>query len=231
MNVDPKETGLPLCTSQVLAVLDGRKKTHRVPAKFKFMEKGFHLSDRTLKVGHWHPGIPQSGTLLGTEIAGKWTDRTHPIDCPYGLPGDHLWLQEEWCKYGGLVTYRADGDWIAEYARRKPEEFARLAKVGKEPKWAIAETLPQELSRAHLEITAQRVERLKDITAEQAMDEGLMVAPESGKYVVGVGDQYAGMASEDPREVYFWLWALNGGNWKSNPWVWVIDFKKVEDAA
>ena len=230
MNVDPKETGLPLCASQVRALLDGRKATHRVAAKFKAIEKGYHLTDRSLQVGHWHPGIPNSGTLLGTSIAGVWKDRTHPLDCPYGLPGDHLWLQEEWCKHGGLVTYREDGDWIEEYAQAKPEEFAALKKLGIEPKWQPAETLPQDLARAHMEITAFRVERLKAITADQAIAEGLITLPASGRYVISLGDQHAGMASEDPREVYFWLWALNGGNWKSNPWVWVIDFKKVEDA-
>lgn len=94
--------------------------------------------------------------------------------------------------------------------------------------------MPRFASRLLLEITDIRVERLNDISDEDAVKEGLRILPASGRYVVSPGDQYFSSASHDAVEVFSWLWdsinAKKGYPWSSNPWVWVVEFKVVEVA-
>lgn len=91
--------------------------------------------------------------------------------------------------------------------------------------------MPRFASRLLLEITDIRIERLNDISDEDAVKEGLRILPASGRYVVSPGDQYFGSASHDAVEVLSWLWdsinAKKGYPWSSNPWVWVVEFKVV----
>lgn len=91
--------------------------------------------------------------------------------------------------------------------------------------------MPRFASRLLLEITDIRIERLNDISDEDAVKEGLRILPASGRYVVSPGDQYFGSASHDAVEVFSWLWdsinAKKGYPWSSNPWVWVVEFKVV----
>ncbi|WP_289241293.1 hypothetical protein [Delftia sp.] len=86
----------------------------------------------------------------------------HVIDrcCPYSRPGDRLWVRETHNTHGGLATYRADGDWIADYHREEPQQ-SRL-------RWVPAIHMPRTASRITLEITGTRVERLQDISEEDA---------------------------------------------------------------
>lgn len=63
-----------------------------------------------------------------------------------------------------------------------------------------------------------------------AAREGLIKLPATGRYCINQGDQYFGGASHDAREVFSWLWASIYGeeSWNANPWVWVIEFKRIE---
>ncbi len=63
--------------------------------------------------------------------------------CPYGRPGDRLWVRETHNTHGGLATYRADGDWIADYHREEPQQ-PRL-------RWVPAIHMPRTASRITLE--------------------------------------------------------------------------------
>ncbi|MEY4713300.1 MAG: hypothetical protein RIS88_2750 [Pseudomonadota bacterium] len=87
--------------------------------------------------------------------------------------------------------------------------------------------MPRAASRITLEITGVRVERLQDISADDAKDEGI------SEFIGGWwcehddAEQIAGMT---PQEGYRHLWErINGpGSWDANPWVWVVEFKRVE---
>lgn len=117
---------------------------------------------------------------------------TREWKCPYGEPEDRLWVRETWAVYGQFQSgegycYRADGD-----------------KAG--IVWRPSIFMPRQACRIKLEITGVRVERLQDISEEDAQAEG----------VAGVG-------------TFGVLWneinAKRGYGWDTNPWVFVIDFK------
>jgi hypothetical protein len=138
--------------------------------------------------------------------------------CPYGQPGDRLWVRETfsgpWCmeaqdgiaaappsKWGEFsrIWYWADGEPTqGDWTRPRPSIHM--------PRWA---------SRITLEVTGVRVERLNDITRGEAMAEGCPFP--NMKF------------GPDPREWFADLWSsINGeGNWDLNPWVWVVEFRRV----
>lgn len=143
----------------------------------------------------------------GSPYLKSWSDR-----CPYGQPGDRLWVREAWRITGESpedtldmfdrddVQYRADDDqsYIDKY---RPSIH-----------------MPRRFSRITLEVTAVRVERLQDISVTDAMAEG----------VVKVNLRGLGPCMEW-RYAYEDLWTnINGpGSWDANPWVWVIEFRRV----
>lgn len=151
--------------------------------------------------------------------------------CPYGAPGDSLWVKETWRPTASLQPWDLDVTYAADNSRRtiKDGEFG-------ERDWTMPKAaargnvsplfMPRWASRLTLAITDVRVERLNDCSSEDAAAEGLVKLPATGRYVVEQGAQYFGAASRDPREVYSWLWDdINGaGSWAANPWVLVVGF-------
>ncbi|EPA2391887.1 TPA: hypothetical protein ACRMT2_001629 [Pseudomonas aeruginosa] len=141
------------------------------------------------------------------------------ITCPYGEPGDRLWVRETWGlqvrSYGGGA-----GEFIV-YRATNPDAIYCKSSEGREypVKWKPSIHMRRHSSRILLEITAVRVERLQDISNDQAIAEGIDTHP-MGFY--GNGCITAGGA-------FLELWeSINGeGSWAANPWVWVIEFKRV----
>ena len=146
------------------------------------------------------------------------------LSCPYGQPGDRLWVRETWRgldgwrpENGHLIEYRADGgkEW-----REAPEEV--LSYQFKGEKWRPSIFLPRWASRLTLEVTSIGVERLQAITEEGAKAEGCGLRP-SGQDV---------NAATTARSRFENLWTeingkREGADWASNPWVWVVGFKRV----
>lgn len=128
----------------------------------------------------------------------------HATYCPYGQPGDRLWVRETFCDAragaAGAVLYRASGDFAC--------------------RWTSPIHMPRAASRLTLEITAVRVERLNAISGIDAKREGVSVPahlPQDGADL------------DWARREFVALWqSINGpGSWESNPWVWVIEFKPL----
>lgn len=174
------------------------------------------------------------------------TDRW--LRCPYGKPGDTLWVRESWrvvawSEDGICVDYRADNYCRKEWLKVPDEEmFERLwvnstddaVKAGLEPdesgmyrwqpgqaptRWRPAIFLPRWASRINLRITDIRVERLQEITEDDAKAEG-------------VGAWHDTIHGTVYRPEFHMLWdRINGkrSTWASNPWVWVIGFERVSN--
>jgi hypothetical protein len=134
-----------------------------------------------------------------------WTPK-----CPYGAPGDILWVKEPWKTRGDLdsiVASKIDSDNIIEYLASGPSFDEGLSGKNRSayhmPKWA---------SRLFLEITGLKVQKLNEMTLDEEIFEGS----------VTILDNY-------PHQHVNYLWMENLKNrkfpWKSNPWVWVISFK------
>lgn len=176
----------------VRALLDGTKTQTRRVVK--------------LPEGTSHVHVDPGGTVFGPGpyiIATLASGEGHPrIRCPYGKPGDRLWVREAFApRYfdDGKPGYRADWD-------------GRAADLVREPKWKPSIHMPRELSRITLEITDVRVEGLQDISDEDARAEGCQPHPLTS--VLAFAE----------------LWeSINGkGAWKTNPFCWAISFKRVE---
>lgn len=154
--------------------------------------------------------------------------------CPYGKPGDLLWVRERWAmndvnsgwgpiqkqrpsKFGGVV-YRADGDW--------EDQFAELD--GDIPPWRPSIHMPRWASRLTLEITNIRVERVQDIKWQDAFDEGIVPQMCCSGFECGC----RALPVNDPVPEFQALWDdTNGkGAWDRNDWVWVIDFKRIGES-
>jgi hypothetical protein len=146
------------------------------------------------------------------------------VRCPYGVPGDRLWVREAW-RSGKIadrfppreltphpVWYEADGQAPeATNGKLRPGMFM--------PRWA---------SRITLEITGVRVERLQDISEADAIAEGVERGAADGFWKL-YGRETNGDMDRSPRVAYRSLWeSINGaGSWDANPFVWVVEFKRV----
>ena len=180
---------------------------------------------------------PRPGTKL-VGIPEGWTEDPAAPDsdgnvtgwrCPYGQPGDRLWVRE---------TFNGDPSRGIGYAYR-----ATQPEMDGCP-WVPSIHMPRAASRITLEITAVRVERLNKITKEDALSEGIErrpcdcahdgmlreVCPHS-EYKTHFKD-YAdkeNLSVVTPGYSFLSLWeSINGpGSYHANPWVWVVEFKRV----
>lgn len=149
------------------------------------------------------------------------------VACPYGQPGDRLWVRETWQgpllgTAGDYKAFNAGG----QKAIQKPEccvyratdTLNAVDDDGRELGWRPSIHMPRWASRINLEITGVRVERLQDISEADAKAEGT-----TPSIVGGVLDHIKYRAG------YQSLWNdINGtGSWVANPWVWVVEFKRV----
>lgn len=151
--------------------------------------------------------------------------------CTYGQPGDRLWVRETWQVVDGserarrIVTDPSPSrGWI---------EYAATVHPGHEPppRWRPSIHMPRWASRILLEITAARVERLQDISGEDAVAEGIARDGDGYERFHVDPDAPLGQSfTRNPVLAYRGLWEkINGvGTGDANPLVWVIEFKRVE---
>lgn len=144
--------------------------------------------------------------------------------CPYGQPGDRIWVRETYRVHGkatdvATLVYRASvrNSWT-EQTHRVPVEVCNKPVS---EKWTPSIHMPRWASRILLEITDVRVERLHDMSEADAKAEGASpatykITPPEAVYRVGFGDIWRSIYGQE--------------NWLSNPWVWVIEFKRIQGA-
>lgn len=207
------ERGMIFNAEMVRAILDGRKTQTRRPIKWK--------QTRFTEIGEREDG----SKWPGSEDAEHAFDFWHP--CPFGSVGDRIWVREtfqgplfdfdlmdSYCKdstpfeKSEFCVYKADGVPAPEFYDADDELHCCWRPSIHMPRWA---------SRILLEITGVRVERLKSISDRDALREGCSTAEMKS------GDCVA--------DVFARLWASIYGDesWNSNPWVWVIEFKRIEE--
>ena len=206
----------------VRAILAGTKTQTRRVVKVAAKNLVFDL------VKAWKDGPRpfNTGEYLHVPFRHKDEDWSHDtserVFCPYGQPGDRLWVKEthkphfDAKKLWTCVKYKADGAMVKPTLWTENEGFQWEAR-DKERKWTHSIFMPRFASRITLEITGVRVERLQDISEEDAKAEGCArTEDEHGIYSATVD--------------YCELWeSINGaGSWALNPWVWVIKFRRVE---
>ena len=242
------ERPIPFKGEMVRAILDGRKTQTRRIMKVQ------PWPDALVTVEHYHPTvIDRHGDMQpGKEIFGAhWDDGEYGCRSPYGAPGDMLWVREAWRAWSQYedwppsrlppvvdVQYIADASAPWSSRHRSPRYM---------PRWA---------SRITLRITDIRVERLQDISEDDARAEGCEARQFPGPWWQGYRDlgdgelihqQAAGETAPDwmiePKKMpptpwldrsardgfrSIWMGLYGPGAWDENPWVWVISFERVK---
>ena len=205
-----KERPILFSGPMVRAILEGRKTQTRRVVKCAFQS----IEER------------DDGVLwLWREDCENATDHWYP--CPYGQPGDRLWVRETW---RGIVQVNGPHEsfrlGVAQYIPDQEHccrvEYSATQEDCTGP-WRPSIHMPRWASRILLEIVSVRVERLQDISEDDAKAEG---APfelgELERLILGAKAKY--------RSGFIRLWqSINGReSWDANPWVWVIEFRRVQ---
>ncbi|TGK79232.1 hypothetical protein EHQ23_19450 [Leptospira bourretii] len=195
-----KERPILFSTEMVKAILDGRKTMTRRIVKFP-------------SVPEWHDWDYDPYEIVEgwpyKHYESKDKSNNSPLKCPFGTVGDILWVRETWAPALDTIAYKAD---FSEFLINKPENKGI---------WKPSIFMPRSASRISLRIANIRVERLNDITEEDAKREGVLL--------------HRSIDPNDPNLTHKWrfpfciLWeSINGkGSWDQNPWVWVISFEVV----
>lgn len=194
----------------VRAILDGRKSQTRRVIKPQ-------PDKRPAEYMRWYPNVNSKNRL---HYASEGHMRKGlPIDfCPYGQPGDRLWVRESWA----LDTEydRLPGSKIPKFGQDRIWYLADGPKPGLAGRTRSSRFMPRWASRITLEIVNIRVERVQEITYHDCIAEGMIDVPRLEKRI--------SIPGERPIEQYQLLWdSINikrGYGWFVNPWVWVIEF-------
>ena len=208
MNSRPSLFSVPM----VRAILEGRKtQTRRV---IKEADNGVTTT-------------MEDGTPYYCDEAGNWNERSSP----YGEKGDQLWVREAWCypatsrKNPRLDYPLRDIEYRADVGIMRYPLGGNYAVQDRDFKWKPSIHMRRSDSRITLEITDIRFERLNSISESDAVAEGIVYDPywKSSKYE-------GGTICENAVTAFSELWeSINGvGSWNANPWVWVVEFKKVK---
>ncbi|MEM1189895.1 MAG: hypothetical protein AAGI72_15290 [Pseudomonadota bacterium] len=151
---------------------------------------------------------------------------------PYGVPGDRLWVREPWRVgkgYDELPGSQFTSPYVFYEADRNLVEVARGVMLGR---YRHGRFMPRWASRITVEIISVRIERLRDISEEDAQAEGADRADfsEFTDEEIALLDYPSANRDTPYRNAFSLLWdSLNGpGSWNANPWVWVISFKRME---
>jgi hypothetical protein len=235
-NETPKERPILFSAPMIRAILAGSKTQTRQIVEPRFSS---HL---------WSVRYPVPGESEAACQFYHGSDNTPLCVCPYGGPGERLWVRESWgfanaCPSGDQVVeprpfvqigYKAD-EYITDPIVQSEElvekvyaevlaEMKKAGVDGEDPRvcrWRSARYLPRWASRLLLEVVSVRVERLQEITEEDAKAEG----------VVRSVSMWSGEPNGTYREKFSYSWdRINGkaSPWADNPWVWVVGFKRVQ---
>lgn len=234
-----KERPILFNAAMVRAILNGHKtQTRRIVPKWQMPAEteGPHdkfPDSRWMSVAQRHPqwgfgvfGATEDDCMNNYNIE-------HGSLCPYGQPGDRLWVRETF--QGPLVDQEEmekDPTYFKDMGRYKNPEHCAYRASGDSceyvdqdgdliQRWKPSIHMPRWASRITLEIVSVRVERLQDIKPEDCIAEGC-----TGGHGSIPGYGYSATEKEHFRN----LWeSINGsGSWEANPWVWVIEFKRLE---
>jgi len=222
-----KQRPILFSTPMVQAILDGRKTmTRRImkPQPWVFSQPDNGIEDPAHEEWNWP--IPKS------EFKGEAIGMiSHPSAfykyCPYGQPGDVLWVREGFAPFVGMI--------------RQPRDYKYKADnnaLHKDVKWKPSIHMPKSACRLFLEVASVKVERLQDITESDAIAEGIESDPlgpvEIHDHEELFYKNYQFPESKfryvDAKKSFASLWmSIHGSeSWNQNPWVWVIEFKRNE---
>ena len=201
-----KERPILFSAPMVRAILEGRKTQTRRPIHPQPVSHDAAESGDVVFFGGVLNRVSES---RGRNKAAMGLLNAKTLHCPYGVPGDRLWVRETWgyenefySPYeheSGRIIYRADGDSPPGCNGHNWRPSIHM------PRWAC---------RIMLKVEAVRVERLQEITLSDCAAEG-------------AGPTHKADGVFDSTETFRKLWNGVYRNWDANPWVWVVEFQRV----
>jgi hypothetical protein len=218
---DFKERPILFSAPMVRAILEGRKTVTR----------------RVVKP---QPVYDRSFAYDGLKICGKGKRKGNAASihcaplvaqfCPYGKPGDRLWVKESWAQrldldhLNGTELFNA-GVREAWYWADGPGRTCNTGCAGAAGRVRSSRFMPRWASRITLEVTGVRVERLQDISLSDVLGEGVPRLQDGDAIPIS---RYFDMRSiEHGRFRDLWQSINGAGSWDANPWVWVVEFRKI----
>lgn len=215
----------------VRAILDGRKTQTRRVLRPQPVMGSLHTPGKDDHKAHWI--VDRGESRLAQKRSSAWEVGGEPFwtFCPYGQPGDRLWVRESI-----RCSYLGDGRWQAHYvADEAGVDLTRCNyALGDRPLASMKNRggvtpsifMPRWASRITLEVTGVRVERVQEIVEADAAAEGIGTA----MFVADVPGRAGPLMSAECYRAGFacgWdrLNAKRGYSWESNPWVWVLEFE------
>jgi hypothetical protein len=231
-----KEIPMLLSTPMVQAILEGRKtKTRRICRDNGEDVEGFRfVKDNPTFPEFWKgkKAEPYTGWVVKYKNLELWL----PRKCPFGKPGDIIWVREKWRKYcpvdaNGYTNYDTQ---IIEFAADNPplideidaDGFRVFKKDGSEKfiSWRPSIYMPKSAARIWLQVEDIRVERVQDITEEDAEAEGVEQNRDESWHDYLEPKR---LCQDDASASFQSLWQYINGeeSWQTNPFVWVISFK------
>lgn len=202
-------------TEMVKAILEGRKTQTRRIKGLEFINESF-CNWQYLGVGD--DGLHRMKNEYGA---------TNGIKCPYGKVDDVLWVRETWC----LSTPYGPEDYYFSYKVHDSPTIKASSKYDyhSPDKWKPSIHMPFEACRIFLRIKSIRLERLQDISAQDAIAEGIENIP--GQTLRWRTYYHRNQViADNPIRSFNSLWiSINGEkSLRSNPWVWVIEFERIQ---
>lgn len=215
MTTTAKERRLLIPQEMIPAVLDGRKTQHRVPIKPQPREVAPHDGLGILKKWVWD----KDNSQLKPGDPLEWLLRNK---CPYGFPGERVWIPETWQQ----VLPLKNDQWVTA-KRVGPWENARIVYAAgcdeEPPSWRPSTQMPRWAARIVRELTDVRVEQVQDMTFEDVIADFCpdRVFQESFRASFVGWDNQKAWCKE------FWdsRHAKDGYGWDANPPVWVLEWK------
>lgn len=215
-----KERGMLFGPEMVKAILAGIKTQTRRAIKYQPMDmqgtEPYLIECSKTGLGVYFEGYePDEGRLWWYPDNREPHDATPSHECcPYGKIGDKIYVRETWCicDNRGMLgpCYRASFD------KTTPKACDGMRK------WKPSIHMPKLAARIWLEIKDIRVERVKDISDEDALAEGCKEWHSKKAWVEKLNHP------GNYRNSYHALWDSIYGNWDKNPWVWVIEFEIIK---
>jgi len=211
MSPQIKERPILFSGAMITAILSGRKSQTRRVIKPQ-------PSADTVRLD-WYDADGAWREMFIADSIGNLYPKSWRVRCPYGQPGDRLWVRETWqIGWNGKPMYRAD--------------FATPHNCGGAG-WKPSIHMRREHSRITLEVKAARVERVQDISEADARAEGIV---DGGCLSCGNSEPCGcDNPRPDARDAFVWLWnSINearGYGWAVNPFVWVLTFERVKEGA
>ncbi|ARD17569.1 morphogenetic protein [Edwardsiella piscicida] len=216
-----KERPIIFNDEMVRAILDGRKTMTRRPMKVQPEYPGLGLS----KIIDSSNSKEAGKYFWSQSDATGMKSRSKVFSFPFGKPGDRLWVREAF--QGPLFDYEDMQAYLEDCSKFENPKYCEYRADGNHPPeysdcddnlrcgWRPSIHMPRWASRILLEITDVRVERLQDITEDDARAEGVTL---SNPRILSHRDEF--------RQLWGDIYGCDG--WRSNPWVWVIAFKRVD---